>query len=62
MVRVGEDISERLDIIPAQFFGLAGRAGPQGQPFVRHEASSGRFVSTLISARFVASGPAGAAS
>ena len=72
MVRVGEDISERLDIIPAQFFGLAGRVGPQGQPFVRHKASSGRFVSALGSARSAATqgegplplccGPASAAS
>ena len=62
MVRVGEDISERLDIIPAQFFGLAGRVGPEGQPLVRHKASSGRFVSALGSARSAASGPAGAAS
>ena len=62
MQRVGEDISERLDIIPAQFFGLAGRVGPQGQPFVRHKASSGRFVFTLSSGKFEASGPASAAS
>ena len=62
MVRVGEDVSERLDIIPAQFFGLAGRVGPEGQPLVRHKASSGRFVSALGSARFAASGLASAAS
>ena len=62
MVRVGEDVSERLDIIPAQFFGLAGRVGPEGQPLVRHKASSGRFVSALGSARSAASGLAGAAS
>ena len=62
MVRVGEDISERLDIIPAQFFGLAGRVGPEGQPLVRHKASSGRVVSALGNARSGASGPAGAAS
>ena len=62
MVRVGEDISERLDIIPAQFFGLAGRVGPEGQPLVRHKASSGRFVSALGNARSAASGLASAAS
>ena len=61
MARVGEDISEKLDIIPAQFFGLAGRVDPEGQPFVRHELSSGQFMSALSTATSTASGCAGAA-
>ena len=62
LVRVGEDISERLDIVPAKFSGLAGRARPAGQPFARHKTSSGRLVSTLSSGRSAASGSASAAS
>lgn len=27
--RIGEDVSEQLDCVPAQFFGLAGRARPE---------------------------------
>ena len=61
MVRIGQDISEKLDIVPAEFFGLAGRVGPEGQPLVRHKASSGRFVSALGTATCTASGPASAA-
>ena len=62
MARIGEDVSERLDIVPAEFFGLAGRVGPEGQPFVRHKASSGRFVPALSTATSTASGRAAAAS
>ncbi len=62
MQRIGEDVSEKLDIIPAKFFGLAGRAKPAAWLFARHKQSSGLFVSGLSTVTSTASGPAGAAS
>ena len=52
--RIGEEVSEQLDCVPAQFFGLAGRVDPEGQPFVRHELFSGQFMPTLSCATFAA--------
>lgn len=61
MQRIGEDVSEKLDIIPAKFFGPAGRAKPEAWPFARHELSTGQFMSGLTTATSTASGPAAAA-
>jgi hypothetical protein len=62
MQRIGEDVSEKLDIVPAKFFGLAGRAKPEAWPFARHKQSAGLFVSGLSTGTSTASGPASAAS